>query len=382
MENGLISAHVLNAEARVSELQPTRSEASLVRFKRKPHKPEETPGDMWLRCQTVIAGPFRRPARSTGALFVARQAIVSGALLILSASSTQAQPAPPPTVQILKPPKIEVRVRNSSLTVLNDVLISISVTVTDQTTMLGISRITIDGPDNSTQPEMVLENDKEDKEFYAYVNYGLPWSKEVTQAVPKGIHGWRSAITHVASDSGSVNVHVSYTVYPALGGDQPLTTGVASDAVDLDYQAPFLVLLFGIGAGAALLMVLLALGRNLRSRKGAADEKLTAQHTPSVWLKDWIATVVSGVIILFTTQFTKILKLPITIDVRDFYGAIVLGLFSWKMIIPLSLALGSQSRGQLFGKLVPNRHKQTPAGERHPGQEQNPPSPGAADTER
>jgi len=210
--------------------------------------------------------------------------------------------------------------------------------------MLAINQIIIDGPDNSTQPMLVLAETSDSAFGYAY--YTRSWSQEITKSVPKQMRNWLSTLTHRASESNFVNVEVSYTLFSADGQEQ-LYSGATSNVVSLDYQTPFWVLLIGIGTGAGLLTVLLVIVKSVR-------------YTPSVWIKDWSAGVVSGVIILLTTQFTKAVKLPVTIDVRDFYGAIVLGLLSWKMIVPLTNGLGLRDPGRMFSR-KPHHSTQPPA---------------------
>jgi hypothetical protein len=98
------------------------------------------------------------------------------------------QPMLSPPQQTPTPPKIDVRVVNKALTVLDDVVIQISLTITDLNTMLAIDQITIDGPDNSTQRRGDLHGTS--KEAFAYVYPDKSWSHEVTRPVPKGISAW------------------------------------------------------------------------------------------------------------------------------------------------------------------------------------------------
>jgi hypothetical protein len=135
-------------------------------------------------------------------------------------------------------------------------------------------------------------------------------------------------------------MEVSYSMWDYPGGKRLLKNKVERVHVDLDYHTPFLVLLLGIGAGAALLTLFLATVMKVR-------------YSLALWGSEWIAGVVTGAIVLLATQFTKAFKLPITIEVRDVYGAIVLGLLSWKMITPLSRALGLQAPGRMFARKPP-----------------------------
>jgi hypothetical protein len=253
-----------------------------------------------------------------------RSLLLTSALagLVAPLSGAVAQ-TPGEQVQLVTPPQVEIRLNKEKLSLLQDVKIDVLVAVTDPRTTVAISQITVNGPSHAVEPLRVFTSESENS-YYYFADPGKPAVKQFVQKVPRGWPSILAALGWQSSDTGSVKVDLSYAIYEKKN---LLSSGTTSTTLTLNYTSPFWVLLLGIATGALLRIVWLA----------------TVKHVEQPvlsWFRTWLASFVSGVILLLTTQLTSTFELPVEIEVRDYIGAIVLGLIAHNLLLAVAENLG------------------------------------------
>lgn len=85
----------------------------------------------------------------------------------------------------------------------------------------------------------------------------------------------------------------------------------------------------GVGFGALLLAVFKVWSPNARHEIGLDSSKLSRLAGTGLFLRFWLAGWVAGAMLVFMTFRMKDVGFPISIAVNDFYGGIVIGIFSY-----------------------------------------------------
>lgn len=108
---------------------------------------------------------------------------------------------------------------------------------------------------------------------------------------------------------------------------------VYSDTVMLPVGVPYYSVFLGGIFGAVLLVAVLSASRAIRQRHKSTD---VATDLPEVNLRQAVLFAIRGglvsVCVIFISKAVSGPTIPVSIDIRDFYGGVIVGLFS----IPIS----------------------------------------------
>ena len=108
-----------------------------------------------------------------------------------------------------------------------------------------------------------------------------------------------------------------------------LETHSASTVATIPLRPTVWQVIIGVGLGALLLALFKFWSPNARHDLGIDSEKLSRAAAIKLFLKFWISGWIAGAMIVFMTFRMKDVGFPVSITVTDFYGGVVVGLFSY-----------------------------------------------------
>ena len=212
------------------------------------------------------------------------------------------------------PPVIAVKLGENWLTPLDDIPFIIDISNREERVRINVADIYISGPKRLKDPEGVIT----DTNYLGTIHYKENWRYQDSQKARRSLFDVVSTLFGYSEEAATLKFDITYDVYPTNSAMWLSRGEHLTKELTFEYRRPWWVFPIGLLLGTLLLILFLYTSK-------------ARQYNWRDFLREWLGGTVTGLIIILLSKFSAEFKLPITIDIHDIYGALLIGLLSWRL---------------------------------------------------
>jgi len=260
-------------------------------------------------------------------------------LSVLSRANCDEPAKPTPAISLnFNPPVLEVKLAENWLTPLDDIPFIIDISNREETVMVSVDEIYMSGPKRLRYPRTVIT----DSNYLGSINYKKTWHYEDILPARRSPSDVVSTLFGYSAEAATLKFDITYDLYPTTNTSIWLSRSEhLTKELTFEYRRPWWVFPIGLSLGTLLLIVFLWTSK-------------ARQYNWRDFVREWLGGTVTGTIVILLSKVSSEFKLPITIDIHDIYGALVIGLLSWRLGLVVMAFLRPQDGGGASSPVTPS----------------------------